>query len=235
MPKGDWLALALKDEGARTVTIDFLLPGRAGEGFRFNAVAATASDLTVLGEADSPIKLSGVQADSKDPGRYYLPSSGGEVIASRAVVRDEKVSTKPTDWEAITESLVTSEPDVLRVRTRLQLLTSDAEPGSMAQVRLPRLPTIWYLSPMGEKGRRVIQPSISDIKVALNYEPKKKGLLWHRTYGVDFSGSYENPNPTPIAQTIYVSFPLPSWTSSYQDFAFSLGEQGTENQTIPRW
>lgn len=94
-------------------------------------------------------------------------------------------------------------------------------------------PTIWYLSPTGEKGRRVIQPAMSDIKVALNYEPKKKGLLWHRTYGVDFSGHYEIPNPTPIAQTIYVSFPLPSWTSSYQDFAFALGDQGTENQ-IPR-
>ncbi|YCM46626.1 inner membrane CreD family protein [Verrucomicrobiaceae bacterium 227] len=94
-------------------------------------------------------------------------------------------------------------------------------------------PTIWYLSPTGEKGRRVIQPSMSDIKVALNYEPKKKGLLWHRTYGIDFSGHYEIPNPTPISQTIYVSFPLPSWTSSYQGFAFTLGEQGTENQ-IPR-
>jgi len=94
-------------------------------------------------------------------------------------------------------------------------------------------PAIWYLSPTGEKGRRLIQPAMSDIKVALNYEPKKRGLLWHRTYGVDFSGHYEIPNPTPIAQTIYVSFPLPSGTSSYQDFAFTLGDQGTENQ-IPR-
>lgn len=94
-------------------------------------------------------------------------------------------------------------------------------------------PTIWYLSPTGETGRRFVQPSMSDIKVVLGYEPKKKGLLWHRTYGVDFSGHYEIPNPTPIAQTIYVSFPLPSWSSSYQDFAFTLGDQGTANQ-IPR-
>ena len=92
-------------------------------------------------------------------------------------------------------------------------------------------PTIWYLSPTGEKGRRVIQPAMSDIKVLLNYEPKKKGLLWHRTYGVHFTGSYEIPNPTPIAQTIYVSFPLPSWSSSYQNFSFTLGDQGAENQT----
>lgn len=142
VPKGNWLALALKAEGERKVTVEFLLPGRAGEGFRFKAVGATASSLIVQGEVDLPIKMSGAQADSERPGRYHLPSSGGELIASRAVVRDEKVRAKPTEWEAITESLVTSGPDILRVRTRLQLLTSDADPGSLAKVRLPRLATI---------------------------------------------------------------------------------------------
>lgn len=142
VPKGDWLSLALNEEGASSVTIDFLVPGRRGEGFRFKAVPATASGLTLAGEVDFPIKLTGAQVDSENPQRYHLPSSGGEVMASRVVVRDEKARAKATTWEAVTESLVTSGPEILRVRTRLQLLTSDAEPGSVAMVRLPRLATI---------------------------------------------------------------------------------------------
>ena len=142
VPNEEWLALALDEVGASTVTIHFLLPGRTGEGFQLKAVPATASSLTLEEREGLPMKLSGAQADSDDPQRYHLPPSGGEVLASRAVVRDEKARAKPTEWEAITESLVTSGPDVLRVRTRLQLLTSDAEPGSLAKVRLPRLATI---------------------------------------------------------------------------------------------
>ncbi|MFT6862459.1 MAG: hypothetical protein ACJAVK_001017 [Akkermansiaceae bacterium] len=142
VPKGERLALALHEKGASAVTIDFLVPGRTDEGFRFNAVPATASGLTLTGEVSSPIRLSGAQVDAENPLRYHLPSSGSEVIASRIIVRDDKAKAKPTNWEAITESLVTSGPDVLRVRTRLQLLTSEAEPGSVAKVRLPRLATI---------------------------------------------------------------------------------------------
>ena len=116
-------------------------------------------------------------------------------------------------------------------------ISSSSSAASVDEVWGPpqgqRQPTAWYLSPTGEKGRKLVQPSMSDVRVSLNYEPKKKGLLWHRTYGVDFTGIYEIPNPTPIGQTIYVSFPLPSEDSSYQDFSFTLGEQGTENQ-IPR-
>ena len=183
--KGDWLVLALNEEGARAVTIDFLLPGRIGEGFRFNTVPATTSCLTVQEAGDLPMKWSGAQADSEDPGRYHLPSSGGEVIASRAVVKNEKVSTKPTAWEAITESLVTSGPDVLRVRTRLQLLTSEADPGSVAKVRLPRLATIqkvtsaslesYETKPSSEAGEQLLEivwqsEGLSNRVIEVSYE-----------------------------------------------------------------
>ncbi len=92
-------------------------------------------------------------------------------------------------------------------------------------------PVAWYLSPTGEKGIRKIQPSLSDVEVSLNYVPKKKGLIWHRTYDVHFNGSYEISNPTPIDQTIYVNFKLPSNEASYQNFSFELGEKSAQRQT----
>lgn len=142
MTKGDWLALAINAEGAMKVTVDFLLSGRAGEGFRFKVAEATTSFLVLEGEGEPTLSVSGGQVDPENPRRYHLPSVGCEVLAMRARVRDETARSRVTAWEAMTESLVTSGPDVLRVQTRLQLLTSEAEPGSVARVRLPRLATI---------------------------------------------------------------------------------------------
>jgi len=86
-------------------------------------------------------------------------------------------------------------------------------------------PVAWYLSPTGDKGRKEIRPESSTIEVTLQYEPKQKGLLWYRTYGVGFSGVYEFTNPTPIAQTIYVAFRLPEKGPSFTDFSLRLGEE----------
>jgi len=84
-------------------------------------------------------------------------------------------------------------------------------------------PSAYYLSPTGDRGKVTLQPTRSKIDVAFDYDAKKRGLLWHRTYGVTFAAEYEITNPTPIAQTIYVQFPLPSDRASYQAFSFSLG------------
>jgi hypothetical protein len=56
----------------------------------------------------------------------------------------------------------------------------------------------------------------------LRYEPKKKGLLWYRTYLVDFHGDYSLQNPTQITQTIYVRFEFPAADASYSDFSFLI-------------
>lgn len=85
-------------------------------------------------------------------------------------------------------------------------------------------PTTFYLSPTGAKGKVSLQPAGSKVVVALDYDPKKRGLLWHRTYSVNFSAEYDISNPTPIAQTIYVEFPLPSPEASYEGFSFVLGD-----------
>jgi hypothetical protein len=102
--------------------------------------------------------------------------------------------------------------------------------GGWGPVMTQSHPTIYYNSPGSANGRHLIQPSQSDIAVALRYEPKKKGLLWYRTYLVDFRGDYSLQNPTQITQTIYVRFEFPAAQASYSDFSFVIdGVPSTEN------
>jgi hypothetical protein len=91
-------------------------------------------------------------------------------------------------------------------------------------------PVIYYNSPGSANGRHLIQPSQSDVAVSLRYEPKRKGLLWYRTYLVDFHGDYSLQNPTQITQTIYVRFEFPAVNASYSDFSFVIDNTpSTEN------
>jgi hypothetical protein len=83
-------------------------------------------------------------------------------------------------------------------------------------------PVTYYNSPGSVDGRHLVQPSLSNISVDLRYEPKKKGLLWYRTYLVDFRGDYTVQNPTQITQTIYVRFEFPAADASYSDFSFVI-------------
>ncbi|HPA20009.1 MAG TPA: inner membrane CreD family protein [Verrucomicrobiae bacterium] len=98
-------------------------------------------------------------------------------------------------------------------------------------------PHAYYLPPGGGQKDGIIRPASSHIAVALSYEPKRKGLLWHRTYGVSFEGEYLIQNPTPIQQTVYVVFRFPSADATYHDFRFSIGdaaptERAPENGAI---
>lgn len=85
-------------------------------------------------------------------------------------------------------------------------------------------PRVYYASPTNRESVREIQPASSKIDVALNYEKKQKGLIWYRTYGVDFEAIYEIANPTPIRQTIYIDFTLPAKDTSYDNFKLSVGD-----------
>ncbi|MCF6314333.1 MAG: inner membrane CreD family protein [Verrucomicrobiales bacterium] len=86
-------------------------------------------------------------------------------------------------------------------------------------------PEIFYISPTAANARREIHPESSDIKVNLDFDKQKKGLLWYRTYKVDFSADYIIKNPTPITQTIYISFKFPAKDARYDQFSFVLGEK----------
>ena len=94
-------------------------------------------------------------------------------------------------------------------------------------------PQAWFDTPNAPGGRATALPSSSDIRVNLASDPKRRGLLWHRTYDVGFSGTYIFTNPTKIPQTLYVSFPLPSETSGLHGFVFRLAEDEDSSNTIP--
>ncbi len=95
-----------------------------------------------------------------------------------------------------------------------------------------RHPVAWYASPTGAEGRSEVSPSASEIDVKLAYEPKRKGLFWYRTYRTEFAARYEIPNPTPIEQTVYVAFTLPSSDASYNEFTFHLEGAGVDEPVL---
>lgn len=94
-------------------------------------------------------------------------------------------------------------------------------------------PHAWFDTPNAPGGRAQVLPSSSQVKVDLAYDPKARGLVWHRTYGVSFEGDYTFTNPTKIPQTFYISFPLPPETAGLQGFDFRLGDGDSSSQAMP--
>lgn len=95
------------------------------------------------------------------------------------------------------------------------------------ELRQPH-PIAWYASPSHASGRSAVSPSQSRVRIELQYEPKRKGLCWYRTYQAQFEANYQIPNPTPIEQTVYVAFSLPTSEASYNAFTFELAGAGVE-------
>jgi inner membrane protein involved in colicin E2 resistance len=105
--------------------------------------------------------------------------------------------------------------------------------GGWGPIMLQPHPVTYYNSPGSVDGRHLVQPSQSNVSVELRYEPKKKGLLWYRTYMVDFRGEYSVQNPTQITQTIYIRFEFPAADASYSDFSFVIdGKPSTRHNKI---
>jgi hypothetical protein len=71
-------------------------------------------------------------------------------------------------------------------------------------------PHAFYRSPNVPNGKALIQSEQSRIHVLIDYQAKKRGLVSHRTYDVNFQGEYSFRNPTRIPQTMFVHFPLPA-------------------------
>jgi Inner membrane protein CreD len=94
-------------------------------------------------------------------------------------------------------------------------------------------PHAWFDTPNAPGGKAQVLPSSSRVKVGLNSDPKRRGLIWHRTYDVRFSGDYTFTNPTKIPQTFYVSFPLPPETAGLHGFDFRLGDDDPSQQAVP--
>lgn len=92
-------------------------------------------------------------------------------------------------------------------------------------------PTAWINAPGTAQGRMEFLPDASQIQVGLAFEPKKRGLLWHRTYAVRFNGEYRITNPSPVTQTVYTTFVLPDAKTTYYNFTLSLGKDGPSKKT----
>lgn len=94
-------------------------------------------------------------------------------------------------------------------------------------------PHAWFDTPNAPGGRALVLPSTSRIKINLDYDPKRRGLVWHRTYDVKFEGDYTFINPTKIPQTLYLSFPLPPETAGLHGFDFRLEKGDQSSQAVP--
>ncbi|MFN0080430.1 MAG: inner membrane CreD family protein [Prosthecobacter sp.] len=99
--------------------------------------------------------------------------------------------------------------------------TGDSVSGRWGPTLMQKHPGARYTSSSG--GKVTLQPAKSDVKVKLDYQPVKMGLLWHRTYGVTFDGSYTFTNSTAITQTLEIDFELPSANALLDKIKFTLG------------
>jgi Inner membrane protein CreD len=94
-------------------------------------------------------------------------------------------------------------------------------------------PEAWFDTPNAPGGRARVLPSSSKVTVDLASEPKRRGLLWHRTYEARFAGDYVFTNPTKIPQTFYISFPLPQETAGLHGFRCRIGDQEDDAAGAP--
>jgi len=93
-------------------------------------------------------------------------------------------------------------------------------------------PIFYYEAPTQGMPVREILPLNSTISVKLSYDPKRKGLLWYRTYLADFHAEYVIKNPTPITQTVYVSYQFPSQEGRYDAFSLTFGEKAADRPPV---
>ena len=119
-------------------------------------------------------------------------------------------------------------------RTTISSATMQAEvAGVWGPAITQQHPQAWFETPNAPGGKALVLPSSSQVTVTLASEPKRRGLLWHRTYDVEMKGDYVFTNPTKIPQTFYISFPLPRDTAGLHGFEFRLGENDDPARTVP--
>lgn len=77
----------------------------------------------------------------------------------------------------------------------------------------------------GSKNRRALLPLSNTVTADLQLEHRKKGLVWHPTYSVKFTGEYCLQNDQPLTQTVRLFFALPSGEATYDDVTAALGNK----------
>ena len=66
-----------------------------------------------------------------------------------------------------------------------------------------------------------------DIRVAIDLQHRKRGLIWYPTYNCEFMGVYTLHNADPVAQKVRVHFDFPAKHQSYGHFSLSIDEKET--------
>ncbi len=74
----------------------------------------------------------------------------------------------------------------------------------------------------GTKRNRTILPATNQIKVVLNLEQRRKGLIWYPTYVSDFDATYQLINHDAVAQKLRIHFKFPSQDATYDSFKMWL-------------
>src|SRR5688572_10937792 len=75
----------------------------------------------------------------------------------------------------------------LDLRTRQSsIATSGAVAGAWGPSMVQQHPSAYYQSPGARDGKAVLRPTQSKVQTTMQYEPKRKGLLWYRTYVTSF-------------------------------------------------
>lgn len=76
-----------------------------------------------------------------------------------------------------------------------------------------------------------LTPNSSDLKVSLDSDMRRKGLLWYRTYAVDFDATYTVTHNLRRDPHLVATFQFPSSQAMYDDFSFSIN--GKESAGVP--
>jgi hypothetical protein len=64
----------------------------------------------------------------------------------------------------------------------------------------------------------------SDIDVKFHYTPRKKGLLWYSTYGVDFNAEYTLTNDADSVRDLYFVYSFPDPDGVYDNFRLTIDD-----------
>jgi len=107
--------------------------------------------------------------------------------------------------------------------------------GQPLQQRAPELRVKETVTAPDQKGKpqtkeiaHNLVPDSSDIKVKLHSDARRKGLLWYRTYAVEFDATYTVKHTYTQQPTLQARFTFPSEQAIYDDFLFSVnGKEAT--------
>ena len=74
----------------------------------------------------------------------------------------------------------------------------------------------------GSEQMRWVMPAQNEVKVRLDTDYRKKGLIWYPTYVCSFAGRYTISNEESVTQKVRVQFRFPAAEGTYDNFLFAI-------------